>query len=203
MEIVLVILLIVFFSLAGKKKTPGSAPRRGMPRPSVLAREAMEKAAREAESAAVKPIVGSDAGREFLKGLREMLADEPAKPEPVQAKAAQKPATKPAKAKRAHIVEAPSKRMRPVVPQGASLLDEEGCVGGSMEHDHDEGESRAEHARHLTEAKRREAEELLIQADTQRRAQVSAQKLREAVVMAEVLGKPRALRPRGQGRYAG
>ena len=195
------ILLIVFFSLAGKKKTPGSAPRRGMPRPSVLAREAMEKAAREAESAAVKPIVGSDAGREFLKGLREMLADEtdeakPAKPAPAKAQ------PKPAKAKRNHTAEAPSKPVQ-AVAQGASMLDEEGCVGGSMEHDHDEGESRAEHARHLTEAKRREAEELLIQADTQRRAQVSAQKLREAVVMAEVLGKPRALRPRGQGRYAG
>ena len=201
MEIVLVILLFVFFSLAGKKKTPGNAPRRGAPRPSALAREAVEKAAREAASPAVKSVANSNAGRDFLKELRGLLDDEtdeakPAKPAPAKAQ------PKPAKAKRNHTAEAPSKPVQ-AVAQGASMLDEEGCVGGSMDHGHDEGESHAEHARHLAEAKRREAEELLNQADAQRRAQVSARKLREAVVMAEVLGKPRALRPRGQGRYIG
>ena len=60
-----------------------------------------------------------------------------------------------------------------------------------------------EHRDEVDYITRREAEELLNQADAQRRAQVSARKLREAVVMAEVLGKPRALRPRGQGRYIG
>ena len=92
---------------------------------------------------------------------------------------------------------------RAQVRQGASLLDEEGCVGGSMDHDHAEGEGRAEHARHIDAVKRREAAELLERAEADNRAENRVRRLREAVVMAEVLNRPVALRPRGIGRRAG
>jgi len=72
--------------------------------------------------------------------------------------------------------------------------DEEGCVGGSMAHTHEEGESRKEHARHVREARKQEAQEALaVQAATEL-SEMNLHRLRQAVVMAEILDRPRALR---------
>ena len=92
--------------------------------------------------------------------------------------------------------------MEPAFAQGASAFDDEGCVGGSLAHDHTEGEDRAEHARHKEEVKRREAVEALEHAQAANAAAVNVHRLRQAVVMAEVLDRPKALRARGYGRRA-
>ena len=73
--------------------------------------------------------------------------------------------------------------------EGHSSLADEDCAGGSMEHTHTEGVSRAAQARHMAaiDAGHPDGEDILPEA-------IDAAALRRAVVMAEVLGKPRALR---------
>ena len=67
-----------------------------------------------------------------------------------------------------------------------ALVDEE-CVGGSMEHTHTEGVSRADQARRMAAIDAQADRDVLPDV-------IDARALRRAVVMAEVLGKPRALR---------
>lgn len=78
-----------------------------------------------------------------------------------------------------------------VVSQGESAYDDEGCVGGSMPHDHAEGESHAEHGRHIAAMQARDRDETALA-----RAGVDIAQLRRAVVMAEVLDRPVSLRRR-------
>ena len=74
--------------------------------------------------------------------------------------------------------------------EGGSTLEDEECVGGSMVHSHAEGQSRAEQRRRLSELDhRREAED-----DGLVPSAFDARALRKAVVMAEVLGKPKGIK---------
>lgn len=84
----------------------------------------------------------------------------------------------------------------PAFVQGVSLRDDEGCVGGSMAHEHTEGETHEEHSRHLEVLRQREASETLAAEAALELAEMNLKKLRRAVVMAEVLNKPVALRRR-------
>ncbi len=75
--------------------------------------------------------------------------------------------------------------------EGGSALEDAECAGGSMPHRHTQGVSRAAQSRRLDELDhRREAED----EDRLVPAAIDARALRRAVVMAEVLGKPRAMR---------
>ena len=82
------------------------------------------------------------------------------------------------------------------LPSGESAVDAEGCVGGSLGAHREEGESRAEHRLH---ERRREAA-LAAECAASRRAaavrQANVDQLRQAVVMSEILDKPKALRQR-------
>lgn len=82
------------------------------------------------------------------------------------------------------------------LPSGESAVDAEGCVGGSLGAHREEGESRAEHRLH---ERRREAA-LAAECAASRRAaavrQANVDQLRQAVVMSEILDKPKALRRR-------
>ena len=73
--------------------------------------------------------------------------------------------------------------------EGRSALEDEDCMGGSMEHTHTEGVSRVAQARRMAaiDAEHHDSAEILPET-------VDARALRRAVVMAEVLGKPRAMR---------
>jgi len=71
--------------------------------------------------------------------------------------------------------------------EGHSTLVDEDCAGGSMEHTHTEGVSRAAQARRMAAIDAGHDEDVLPET-------IDARALRRAVVMAEVLGKPRALR---------
>ena len=75
--------------------------------------------------------------------------------------------------------------------QGGSAVDAEGCVGGSLPHDHAEGESREEHARHIAAMEARDRAEAPQEARN-----IDVRQLRRAVVMAEILDRPKALRVR-------
>ena len=65
-----------------------------------------------------------------------------------------------------------------------------------MPHAHTEGETYEEHRRHVEELNRREAEESRAILAAEELHALNLQKLRSAVVMAEVLDKPVALRRR-------
>ena len=90
----------------------------------------------------------------------------------------------------------PAEKFGGKVPQGASFADEEGCVGGSLGGHDEEGESRAEHAEHLDRADKALAAETAgnRRAESLRAAGIA--QLRQAVVMSEILDKPKALRRR-------
>ena len=85
--------------------------------------------------------------------------------------------------------------MEHVHSEGLSDLEDEECFGGSMEHNHDEGVSRTAHARRMAamDGQREDGSgnRALLIPET-----IDARTLRQSVVMAEVLGRPRALRGR-------
>ena len=104
-----------------------------------------------------------------------------------------------AKAKQANKAagSAPARAVRlDDLPSGESAVDAEGCVGGSLGAHREEGERRAEHRLH---ERRREAA-LAAECAASRRAaavrQANVDQLRQAVVMSEILDKPKALRRR-------
>ena len=182
MEIVAVILVIVFvlISSAGKK-TNGKNAANG------------KGAARQAAKAAQTPV--------SRMGIREREARMAELRQKRAARQAAKPVAQPAQP----TVKAPEEaaeedfevslnEMRELLNiAGASPaggVDEEGCVGGSMEHTHEEGESREEHGRHMAAMRARDAGEAAQEA----RPTIDAATLRRAVVMSEVLGRPRALK---------
>ena len=82
------------------------------------------------------------------------------------------------------------------LPLGESFQDDDGCLGGSLGAHSEEGESRSEHAEHL---RRQAAEPVPKTAPPQRAAAVrglSAADMRQAVILSEILDKPKALRRR-------
>ena len=70
--------------------------------------------------------------------------------------------------------------------EGHSALKDADCVGGSMAHTHTEGVSRAAHARRMAAMDAGQDGDMLPET-------IDARALRRAVVMAEVLGRPKAL----------
>ena len=77
--------------------------------------------------------------------------------------------------------------------EGGSTLDDEECVGGSMAHSHAEGQSRAEQRRRLSDLDRRRESEQDAPEGLFPKA-IDAAAMRRAVVMAEVLGKPKGIK---------
>lgn len=89
----------------------------------------------------------------------------------------------------------PTVSAKPAVrmPSGESFTDADGCVGGSLGAHNEEGESRAEHAVHELRRSASMAAEAETTAVVRR---IDVKQLRQAVVMAEILDKPKALRAR-------
>ena len=190
MEVLVFLLIGILFAISGsRKKKRGQQPngRPVAPRPVQPVRPASPQ----------RP-VNASAGRDFLKEL--MKAVEDTTESMLEGKPAPKLAAQPA-----IPVQPAAPAAQPAAPlyaQGGGLEDDEGCVGGSMAHVHTEGETRAEHREHVERLKKREAEEQQAEEALWDSAALNRQRLRQAVVMAEVLGKPRALKPRA-GRYTG
>ena len=119
------------------------------------------------------------AARQAMLARHAKLAQKTAAPEKA-AKAAPQPAPKPAPA-------------RMVLPkQGESFRDDDGCQVGSLGGHHAEGESAQEHAEHL----RRADETNAAQAGAQALRGGGLPELRRAIVLSEILDRPKALRRR-------
>ena len=174
MEVLVFILIIVFSVVtAGKKQQKGQPP---------------------AKRAPVKGRRPSDWLKQQLKELEDGIIEntgeiaKAAKAETAKAKAKTQP-VKPVKV---------AGQASPVFMKAPSILeeDEEGCVGGSMEHTQHEGESRVEHREHLAAMQRQEQEESLAAQAAQEIRDMNIHRLRRAVVVSEILGKPKALQHR-------
>ena len=141
-----------------------------------------------------------EAGKESLKGMgnlidkiNDALEEEdgetvlPSKPVSKKLRAKPKQAPKPAR----------SAKESAAVFEAQGFMDEQGCVGGSLPHIQHEGEARHEHSAH--ERRYIEEEQAASQAeDIARELQsMNLRQLRRAVVVSEVLGKPKALQRRG------
>ena len=182
MEALVFILIVVFSIVLGRNENKKKA---GAAKPAAKA-----KAAAPVKQAASKPVRQAAARRDpalFKRRLEELRK---------QAETRLEEASRAFDAPQAAPASAPAAQS--VFAQGGSLSDEEGCVGGSMAHEHTEGESHEEHRRHVEELHRREAEETRATLAAQELAAMNVQRMRRAVVMAEILDKPVALRRRGR-----
>lgn len=96
---------------------------------------------------------------------------------------------------KAFVQPQPAVPSKPVarMQSGESVTDADGCVGGSLGAHSEEGESRAEHAVHELRRSASVAEETATVATARR---IDVKQLRQAVVMSEILDKPKALRRR-------
>lgn len=125
-------------------------------------------------------------------------SEDAAKPKAAPAKPRAKPA-KPAKpantAKPANAAKPAEPRPAPVVPAATPALRiEDDAPEGTVS---TQGESIAEHAAHVARIHAEESRLLQTQQMLQTLRGLNRQKLRDAVVMSEILGKPVSLRPRG------
>ena len=177
---ILIIVFILVSSSNSKKKKAQSAGK--TPPQAVRSREALNSKLANAKS-----------GEDFLKALGVMATESAG-----DAVKAAKPAAKAqAVPKEAGAVKQPVRTATAPVAaaaQGSGHADDEGCVGGSMAHTHEEGESRAEHDRHMKAALRREADESLAAQAALELSEMNIHRLRRAVVVAEILDRPKALR---------
>lgn len=209
MELLVILLIVAFISISGKKKGATTAKKGAtLAKGAALVKETVP--AKEAD-----PAQGEAEPRASLWPKITIKQDDVVRmlsdwvDEAAGAKSAIPAQTQDAEGPReARPVQIPGQKS-PVFMAGrgsrpASILDEEdeeGCVGGSMAHTHEEGESRTEHARHLREAQNREAQETLAASAAAEFRAMNLSRLRQAVVMAEILDRPRALRP-GRGSSA-
>ena len=178
MEVLFFILIVIFAILSGKSK---QKKKPQTPAGAATAPKAVK--ARAKTTVWPKITVKQDDIAKMLSGWVDDEAEAagaPANVKPVQVAGQKSPVV-----------------MAGDIPREAGILDEvdeEGCVGGSMAHTHDEGESRAEHHRHVEEARRQENEETRAAQAARELSEMNLRRLRQAVVMAEILDRPKALR---------
>ena len=196
MEIIAVLLFVVFFfvSMADKKKKAGNAAQK--PGMNAAVRQqtptANARSARPKPSASkVKPIRPASALPKNLDDLKAAM-NQWLEDGMTEIKGDVKPVVQPASqsvqgASMLEDAECAGGSMPHAHDEGHSSLADEDCAGGSMEHTHTEGVSRAAHARRMAAIDAGHDEDVLPET-------IDARTLRRAVVMAEVLGKPRALR---------
>ena len=185
MEIIAAILFIVFFviGIADKNKKKGNAGAQPQ------APEARARKARAAQPArSVKPASAIPKSLDDLKAsmnqwfedtMDEIRSDAQPPVQPV-----------PQAAQGASMMDDPEcagGSMAHTHDEGHSALEDEDCFGGSMAHTHSEGVNRAAHARRMAAIDAHANDVILPET-------IDARALRRAVVMAEVLGKPRGLR---------
>lgn len=180
MEIIVFILVVVFALLNAKGKKP-NANQAGAP-----------------QAAQANPKAAMGKGNQLRTAI-EREAEALLKATPQAANAAKAVKRQPQAVTRAASVEGlpilmdddcHGGSMEHVHAEGNSALADEDCAGGSMEHTHTEGVSRTEQASRMAAIDSAERDSDVLPEN------IDARALRRAVVMAEVLGRPRALRAR-------
>lgn len=196
MEIIGLILFVLFFiiSASSKNKKGNSAAQR----PGTAGNAKQQASAANARSARpkpsaskVKPVRPASAMPKSLGDLKAAM-NQWLEDGMTEIKGDVKPVVQPAAqsvqgASMLEDAQCAGGSMPHVHDEGHSTLVDEDCAGGSMEHTHTEGVSRAAQARRMAAIDAGHDEDVLPET-------IDARALRRAVVMAEVLGKPRALK---------
>ncbi len=196
MEIIGLILFVLFFiiSASSKNKKGNSAAQR----PGTAGNAKQQASAANARSARpkpsaskVKPVRPASAMPKNLGDLKAAM-NQWLEDGMTEIKGDVKPVVQPAAqsvqgASMLEDAQCAGGSMPHVHDEGHSTLVDEDCAGGSMEHTHTEGVSRAAQARRMAAIDAGHDEDVLPET-------IDARALRRAVVMAEVLGKPRALK---------
>ena len=207
MEVIGLILFIVFMFIGmgdKKKKGQGTAAQQARAR---AAQQAQARAAQQARTEVVqrgdRPIppaqqegavrTASAAPRDFGDAVEEIRRRFGQAGQAAVSRESQPVSVAPAQGEGRAMLEDDACRggsMPHVHAEGNSALEDEDCFGGSMEHTHTEGVSRVAHARRMAAIDSGHGDQDMLPET------IDARALRRAVVMAEVLGKPRAMRPR-------
>ena len=196
MEIIGLILFVLFFIIsAGSKNKKGNSAAQ---RPGTAGNAKQQASAANARSARpkpsaskVKPVRPASAMPKNLGDLKAAM-NQWLEDSMTEIKGDVKPVVQPAAqsvqgASMLEDAQCAGGSMPHTHDEGHSTLVDEDCAGGSMEHTHTEGVSRAAHARRMAAIDAGHDEDVLPET-------IDARALRRAVVMAEVLGKPRALK---------
>ena len=192
MEVIALILIVVFsiISMNSKAKKQGNAaakpgtPVKGGRQPSVPQAQSEQPARPRAPVSAV-PTDLDDLINEVKRRAETILTETPRRSEPV-VQAMDRKGVREGEGMLADP-DCAGGSMEHTHTEGHSALEDEDCAGGSMAHTHTEGVSRAAHTRRMAAIDAGRGEEVLPET-------IDARALRRAVVMAEVLGKPRAMR---------
>ena len=196
MEIIGLILFVLFFIIsAGSKNKKGNSAAQ---RPGTAGNAKQQASAANARSARPKPSASKVKPVRPASAMPKNLGDLKAAVNQwledgmTEIKGDVKPVVQPAAqsvqgASMLEDAQCAGGSMPHVHDEGHSTLVDEDCAGGSMEHTHTEGVSRAAQARRMAAIDAGHDEDVLPET-------IDARALRRAVVMAEVLGKPRALR---------
>ena len=196
-EVIALILFIIFmFATSNDRKKKKGGAAAGTQAAGRMSRAERQQRLREqrAAQAGARPTV-EEAFEDAVEQLQRKLDDAaafgadartPRRPEPVARAVGQ--AVRQGEAMLADD-ECRGGSMEHTHAEGHSALEDKDCYGGSMEHTHTEGVSRSAHARRMAAIDSVHDEDAPPQA-------IDAAALRRAVVMAEVLGKPRALQAR-------
>lgn len=201
MDSILGLIVIVFVFVVGiidknskqKKKNASTKPERPMPTKSAELKRQASAAVKAGSAKALKALT------EEARAVR--AESTPAQPT-VRVNVPQKnaPAEKPPE--KLSLIEAFMKgnslegQSHDSMSMGESVTDENGCIGGSIGEHTEEGESLAEHAEHIAVRDAALAAEHSIAQDAAALRRANRQELRRAIVLAEILDKPVALRRR-------
>lgn len=179
--IVVLLILGLVARISKKKKNSGNARRGGAARGvAEKITDALEMAGKEAAKQAKIPYTKE----EWSQYLRQSAAEEDARA-PIAPMQAAEPAARIAPPPPAPGAKPVSRPLKPKPVQREARSEAEAPR---------EGESRREHAAHLARIAREEEKIARRQEEIKRLRDVNLEKLRSAVVMSEVLGKPLALR---------
>ena len=194
MEVIALILIVIFsiVSMNSKAKKQGNAAKPGTPvkggRQAPVPQAKMEQPARPKAPVSAIPKDLDDLINEVKSRAETILTETPRRSEPV-VQAMDKRGVREGEGMLADP-DCAGGSMEHTHTEGHSALADEDCGGGSMAHTHTEGVSRAAQSRRMAAIDRaataRTDDALMPDA-------IDARALRRAVVMAEVLGKPRAL----------
>lgn len=178
---ILIIIGLAAFSSSRKKKKKTQEKATARDRAFKEASQAIEQA---------KIPFSKEEWEALLKAQKPL--EDTAKPKAAPAK----PKAKPARAaKPANAVKPAKPQPAPAVPAAVPVLHiEDDAPEGTVS---TQGESIAEHAAHVARIHAEENRLLQTQQTLQALRGLNRQKLRDAVVMSEILGKPVSLRPRG------
>lgn len=179
-EAVFSVFIVVCCALVAgsKKKKKKNAAQKTVEKPTAAARrQAVEKV----RSAVVD-------ARAVVEAMIDELPEE-AK-EVISAVEAEEHRSAPRRAKSLHLSAKSAERPA----SGESIVDEHGCIGGSLGEHSAEGEDPHEHAQHLKEAERRRQAVAIQSAQASNMRAKARAEMRRAVVWSEILDRPKALR---------